>query len=208
MLHPYNSLETDNQQIRESLDALGQQYQVRTVTEAEEADIQERLSSFEAFSAYQEVFIYGAVRLASLSSTCYFMVVSLNHQQKGLTAYQGQIPGLTELSYAGLASLGQDYRTVTVRPETSMERLIEYMYPTKVRFEAAPALHRQYRVMASDPQHLKAHLPKAFLMAIQQYEGLSLELQGHDLLARLPEGLARPVADALAGFLVRAAKAG
>lgn len=46
MLHPYNSLETDNQQIRESLDALGQQYQVRTVTEAEEADIQERLSRF------------------------------------------------------------------------------------------------------------------------------------------------------------------
>lgn len=203
-----SSLEADNQQIRESLDALGRQYSVSTVTEAEEAEIQERLSRFEVFSAYQEVFIYGAVRLAGLPSTCYFMVVSLNHQQKGLTAYQGQVPGLTELSYAALASLGQDYGTVTVRPETTTERLIEYIHPTKVRFEAAPALHKQYRIMANDPERLKAQIPRAFLTAIQQYKGLSLEIQGHDLLARLPEGLAGPVAERLAAFLHKAAVSG
>lgn len=207
MTDPHHSLEADNQQIQQALATLKKHHTITQVTEAEEADIQERLSQFKAFSAYQDVFIYGGVRLGKAVNT-YFVVTSLNHQQQGLPAYQGQVPGMTELAYAGLTTLRHDYGTATIRPESTTERLIEYIYPTKIRFEAAPKLHQQYRVMADDPDYLKNHLPEPFLKALQQYEGLTIEFQGHDLLVRLPQGLGTAVAEQLVAFLMRAREAG
>ena len=202
------SLEEDNRQIRAGLDELKKLYEVETLTQTEEAEIQERLSMFQALSVFNEVFIYGGVKLRDEGSSCYFLVLSLNYQQEGLTAYQGQTPGMTKLSYAGLSSLNKDYGSANIRPETFFERTIEVFNPTKVRFEDDKAFNKRYRVEAEDPEKLKAQVSPAFLETIKAYESLNLEIKGNNLLVRLPKGLSAAVAEQLAGFLMKISKVG
>lgn len=202
------SLEEDNRQIRAGLDKLKELYKVETLTETQEADIQERLSVFQALSVFNEVFIYGGVKLMDERFSCYFLVLSLNYQQEGLTAYQGQTPGLTKLSYAGLTNLNKDYSSGNIRPETFFERTLEVFNPTKVRFEADKEFSKHYRVEADEPEKLKAKISPAFLQTIKQYDSLNLELRGKNLLGRLPKGLSPDVAKQLAGFLMKISKVG
>ncbi len=202
------SLEEDNRQIRAGLDELKKLYEVETLTQTEEAEIQERLAMFEALSVFQEVFIYGGVKLMVEGFSCYFLVLSLNYQQEGLTAYQGQTPGLTKLSYAGLTTLNKDYGNANIRPETFFERTLEVFNPTKVRFDSDKEFNKRYRVEAEEPEKLKTQASPAFLQTIKAYESLTLELKGKNLLGRLPKGLSAEVAKQLAGFLTKISKVG
>lgn len=203
-----NSLETDNQQIRESLNELARHYQIQKVTEQEEADIQEQLAKFQAFEGYEQVFIYGAMRVKHQGYTSYFIVVSLNKKVEGLTAYQGQVPGYTSLSYAGLTKLDLNYGSVTIRPETTTERIIDLFHPTNLKFQTAPDFHKHYRVVAENPDDFKQQVPRAFLQTIEKRDNLQLEIQGHDLLIKLPEGLSANVAQTLTDSLVAISQIG
>lgn len=199
---PENTFEEDNQVIRETLDAIGRKYVVKKATEAEEAEIQEKLSRFDAFNEFQQVFLYGAARIAYNDQDACFAVVSLNAQSEGLTAYQGQQSGMTELAYVGLATLNKDLGQVDIRPETTTESIIEIFHPTKVKFDADPEFSKKYRAMADDAQRVKNQVTGRFLETIKQFDGLNIEIRGRDLLVRLPKGLSVEVGQKLADFLV------
>ena len=197
-----NTFEEDNQVIRDSLKALGEKYQVTKVSEAEEADIQERLSQFDMFSAFQQVVLYGAARIKYNEQVSYLTVVTLNAQPEGLTAYQGQQPDLTEFTFAGLIELDQNYGHVHIRPDTATDKLIELFKPTKVKFEADKNFHKRYHVTADNPEHLKDQMTGPFLASIRQYDGLQIEIKERDMVVRLPKGLSVDVAEQLGAFLV------
>lgn len=197
-----NTFEQDNQAIREALAAIGQKYDVTQVTEEEEATIQQQLSQFDSFQSYQEVFLYGSARINQGDTTSYFTVVSLNYQQETLTAYQVQQSGLTEFTYVGLTRLNKDYGTVFIRPETTTEWVIEWFYPTNVRFEADKDFSKHYRVIADDEALLKEQVTGEFLALIQQYDELSIEIKGKNMMVRFPKGLSVEVAEGIADFLV------
>jgi hypothetical protein len=198
-----NTFEEDNQVIRDSLKALGEKYQVTKVSEAEEANIQERLSQFDMFSAFQQVVLYGAARITHNEKVSYLTVITLNAQPEGLTAYQGQQPDLTRFTFAGLTALDKNYGHVHIRPVTTTDKLIELFKPVKVKFEADKDFHKHYHVTADNPEHLKEQMTESFLAAIKQYDGLQIEIKDHDMLVRLPKGLSVDVAEQLGDFMVR-----
>lgn len=200
---PENTFEEDNQVIRDTLDAIGRKYAVNQATEAEEAEIQEKLSQFDAFDEFQQVFLYGAARIACNDQDAWFAVVSLNAQPEGLTAYQGQQPGMTELAYVGLTALNKDFGRVDIRPETTTESIIEIFHPTKVKFEMDPEFSKKYRAMADDAEKVKDQVTGPFLDAIKQFDGLNLEIRGKNLMVRLPKGLSVEVGQKLADFVMR-----
>lgn len=198
-----NTFEEDNQAIRDALAAIGRKYEVIRLTENEEAQIQEQLSRFESFTPYANVFLYGAARIQYNSEFTYFTVVSLNYQPQKLTAYEGDQAGLTEFAYVGLTKFDNDYDSVFIRPESTTERLIELVYPTNIKFEADKDFHKKYRVIAEDETRFKDQVTEAFLATIRQYDGLEIEIKGHDFMVRLPKGLSVEVAEDLGDFLVK-----
>lgn len=201
--HPnINTFEQDKQRIQEALTAIGRKYDLTQVSEEEEAKIQQQLSQFESFQPYQEVFLYGSVGINSGDRLSYFTTVSLNYQQQTLTAYQGQQSGLTALSYVGLTTLDKDYGAVWIRPETNTERVVEWFYPTNVKFQADKDFSKKYRVIAEDEALLKEQFSRQCLALIREYDQLTIEIKGQAMMARLPKGLSVEVAEGLADFLV------
>jgi len=197
-----NTFEDDKEAIREALAAIGRKYDVTQATDEDEATIQEQLAQFESFQSYQDVFLYGSACINHNHRSSYFTVVSLNYQQEALTAYQGQQSGLTAFNYLGLTHLSKDYGSVFIRPETTTERVIEWFYPTNVRFQADKDFSKRYRVIAGDEAYLKDQVTRQFLALIQQYDQLSIEIKGKAMMVRLPKGLSVDVAESLADFMV------
>lgn len=197
-----NSFEEDNQIIRDSLNAIGQRYSVSKVTDAEEEIIQDQLAKFDSFSGFEKVVLYGVAKITQNQKTSYFIVVTLNAQAGGLTAYQDQQPGSTEFVFVGLTELDKDYGHVFIRPETMTDKLIELFNPTKIRFEGYSEFSKQYHVTADEPGKVKEHFSGDMIDAIQSFEGLQIEIQGHYLMVRLPKGFRVEVAESIADFLV------
>ncbi len=197
-----NTFEEDNQIIRESLNAIGDRYSVEKVTDAEETAIQDQLSKFDSFRGFQKVVLYGAAKINHNEKTSYFLVVTLNSQPGGLTAYQDHQPGTSEFVFVGLTELDKNFGHVFIRPETLRDKFIELINPSKVKFDGYPSFGKQYHLTADDPENVKQQMTGRMLNTITEYEGLKIEIHGHHLMVMLPKGLRVEVAESIADFLI------
>lgn len=164
--------------------------------------IHKHLNRFESLKEYPMVVIAEVLKLQKNNQASFLPLLSLNYSVK-----QTKIPiheeNFAEFELVGICELRKDYGMVIIRPETIVDKIVDWFVPVEIDFDIDPDFSEKYYVLTNDDSKLKRVANKGFLTAIKNFDGLEIEINGSILMVRLRKPFTTENAKTIIGFLAQ-----
>ena len=176
-------------------------FPVSKISGKEGVRILKSLSHFDSFKPYNQVFFFDGVEVVTGRNKSYLITVSINSVVEKVARASIRRENMTELEFAGLTNMRQDYGRVWIRPETFADKVNELVNPVEVDFTEDPEFSSKYYVLTTDVQKFKSAVSPDFLSTIKKHEGMEIEINGRSLMVRLSKRTSVETALMIANFL-------
>lgn len=173
-----------------------------TANNSETELIHKHLNRFESLKEYPMVVIAEVVKMQKNNQLSFLPLLSVNYSIKP-TKMPIHDENFAEFELVGICELKKDYGMVIIRPETIVDKIVDWFVPVEIDFEIDPDFSEKYYVLTNDDSKLKRVANKGFLAAIKNFDGLEIEITGNILMVRLRKPFSTENAKIILGFLAQ-----
>lgn len=178
-----SSYDEDMALVYESLKHVSKERIWTKISELSMYRINKIMSSFDSLNDYSMVVLAHAWETATLNRKSILLAISVNSVLKSRGKYPIQRE-ITEMEFAGIATLRKDYGHVFIRPETLADKITELVCPVEIDFDSDKEFSRKYYCVVSDELKFRTQVTQDFFDAIKKHDGVEIEIVGNNLLVR------------------------
>jgi hypothetical protein len=169
-------------------------------TDAEEAMVQNHLSSFDSYQEYTMIVISETVKLVKNHNQYFLSLLNMNYSFKGgKTPQNSQEECVYEV--IGLTELRKDYGRVLIRPETIADKIAEIFEHVELDFNTDKEFSRKYYVLSNNESKFRMQVTTPFLNCIAKFDNLEIEINGTILIVRTRKPFSYEITKLIADFI-------